>query len=145
MNRQWQNYRDMELIPAAIPAPRSPHRAIVSRGDQIWRSLVDNVIAKFSDKRRTEHLERCFTLTWYHHGTRPHNPSNPWRTMWLILNQPLFCAASPVFPEPEIEQILDPEGRTWWCAYDPRTGQKTYMESEEEVQNWLEERFHRSL
>lgn len=145
MNRQWQIYRDLELIPDAIPEPRSPHRDIMIRCRQIWRSLVDGVITNFSDDQCPGHLERCLALTWYQRGIYPRNPSNPWRTVWLILNQPLFTSRSPVFPEPEIQQILDPEGRTWWCAYDPRTGQKTYMESEEEVQHWLEERFYRSL
>lgn len=44
--------------------------------------------------------------------------------------------------EPEIRQTLDRTGQTWWKVYDPLTGHTAYLESEAEVQIWLEERLY---
>lgn len=42
--------------------------------------------------------------------------------------------------EPDIWQTMDRHGNLWWNAYDPATGQISYLSSEEEVLMWLDQR-----
>jgi hypothetical protein len=42
--------------------------------------------------------------------------------------------------EPNIWQSMDRHGNLWWHAYDPATGQTSYLSSEEEVLMWLDQR-----
>lgn len=42
--------------------------------------------------------------------------------------------------EPDIWQTTDRHGNLWWHAYDPVTGQTSYLSSEEEVLMWLDQR-----
>lgn len=42
--------------------------------------------------------------------------------------------------EPDIWQTLDRHGNVWWHAYDPMTGQTSYLSSEAEVLMWLDQR-----
>ncbi len=41
--------------------------------------------------------------------------------------------------EPDIWQTRDRYGNVWWHAYDPVTGQTSYLSSEEEVLMWLDQ------
>ncbi len=42
--------------------------------------------------------------------------------------------------EPAIWQTMDRYGNLWWHAYDPATGQTSYLSSEDEVLMWLDQR-----
>jgi hypothetical protein len=42
--------------------------------------------------------------------------------------------------EPNIWQTMDRHGNLWWHAYDPTTGQTSYLSSQEEVLMWLDQR-----
>jgi hypothetical protein len=42
--------------------------------------------------------------------------------------------------EPDIWQTTDRYGNLWWRAYDPVTGQTSYLSSEDEVLMWLDQR-----
>jgi hypothetical protein len=42
--------------------------------------------------------------------------------------------------EPQIRSVCDYRG-TWWYGYEPKTGQITYLESERDVDMWLEQQF----
>lgn len=130
MNIKWQQYRELELIPPSTPEPQSLHLPLTESLERVWRSRVEHRIETLAGKQQADHLERCWAL-----GDRP--KAGFWVLLWQGL-QPLLRHSN----EPEVQRITDGEGRHWWCAYDPRTGQKTYMESEEEVQVWLEERLY---
>ncbi|HEY9634793.1 MAG TPA: hypothetical protein V6D14_15430 [Coleofasciculaceae cyanobacterium] len=43
--------------------------------------------------------------------------------------------------EPIVRQSRDRKGYVWWYVYDPKTEQRAYLASEEEVLLWLEERY----
>ena len=45
-------------------------------------------------------------------------------------------------PSLKVWQTLDPMGDRWWCAYDPRSGQSVYAESETEMRHWIEQNYH---
>jgi hypothetical protein len=41
---------------------------------------------------------------------------------------------------PKIQQVSD-AGGTWWYAYDPETGLTTFLESQRDIDMWLEGQF----
>lgn len=49
--------------------------------------------------------------------------------------------------EPQIRQRRNRFGQTYWQVYDPATNHSTSLSSEQEVRQWLEQRFyqHRNL
>ncbi|AFY73826.1 hypothetical protein Syn7502_01782 [Synechococcus sp. PCC 7502] len=38
----------------------------------------------------------------------------------------------------QVKQILDTDGNKWWHAYDPKSGQSVYADSDSEMRLWLE-------
>lgn len=141
MNIQWHNYRNLELIPDVVKKPQVSNSASIARLTKGWRSLVNQVVENFSQERQIEHLEKC----WYLNLSEGSNTNAAifLSSFWQILNQPIFSKGLPTSPEPEICQLSDRKGHIFWVAYDPMTRQKIFLESEEEVQIWLEERLYR--
>ncbi len=43
--------------------------------------------------------------------------------------------------ELEVQQITDPTGVSWWYAWDPRTGNCLYADTENEVRMWIEQNY----
>lgn len=41
-------------------------------------------------------------------------------------------------PAVEIRQVTE-QGRPWWYVYETATGEMTYLESEQDIDMWLEE------
>ncbi|MCL1472216.1 hypothetical protein [Argonema antarcticum] len=141
MNMQWQTYKNLELIPDPVTEPQASNSAFITRLGKGWRSLVDTVVEKFPEQRQIQHLEKCWSFNWTESSST--NRAMIWSTLWLILNQPIFTKGLTTSPEPEIRQLSDRKGHVFWSAYDPLTRQEIFLESEEEVQIWLEERLYR--
>ncbi len=139
MKTQWQTYQELELIPNSIQAPQVSKMALLSWLDNVWRALLGNQIENYTHEEQVNHLTHCLELEYAQTTAHP----GFWRRFWNVLNQPLDVRAwSSIESEPQIKKIFDQEGHTWWQAYDPITRQTTYLESEEEVLIWLEERLH---
>lgn len=139
MNQQWRQYRALELIPDEVPEPQVRYSWLTRCLLSMWQSIVEVDTEQLTHEQRLERLEQHWQLD----GTESlqSEPSGFWGSLWVALNQPLF-RTNPTYSEPEIQPIIDPSGRRWWCARDPKTGQQTFLESEEEIQIWLEERFY---
>lgn len=137
MKTKWQIYRELELIADSVPEPQTGNLAFVARLSQIRRSLFCWFIQKLCYEQQFEHLERCLTLNQFDDGTS--EPSIGC-TIWSFLSQSVVERS--LSSEPEIRQVSDQGGCIWWYAYDPMTGQTTYLESETDVQVWLEERHY---
>lgn len=140
MKNQWYTYIKLEQLSRTVPAPFVSHSIIVNRLSSIWRSLTHKMVDKLTHSEQVELLERCVTFDW--HSVESNGKSSFWYNLWIVLNQPLFAWTLNCSQEPKIQQILDQDGHLWWYAFDPLTGQTTYLESEADVQSWLEERFH---
>jgi hypothetical protein len=138
MDNHWQTYRELELIADPAAEPLVSHSIIVKQLSRIWRSLTLKRVSQLSYFQQLEHLERCGAIEPRHQSDR----RKLWRTLWHQLNQPLFSGHSTASHEPKIRQVADQGGRVWWYAHDPLTGQTIYLESEEDVQIWLEERLY---
>ncbi|QZZ20120.1 hypothetical protein J5X98_23035 [Leptothermofonsia sichuanensis E412] len=138
MKNQWSIYQELELIPNSIQAPPE-NPGCLSWLDRYWQMLLKSLTSHFTVEVKVDYLERCFDLDYSQSTAYPHL----WQRIWNGLNQPLGGERSlHTHPEPQVRQILDQEGHTWWQAYDPLTGQTTYLDSEEEVLIWLEERLY---
>lgn len=136
MNSQWTTYKQLESIAEDVPEPQPSASIIVNRLIAIRQSFVTQAVDKLDDGQQLGHLEKCLQLDGSDKNT---GWSKAWRRIWQVLNQPLFELNYSNSSEPEIRRVTD-GGQIWWYAYDPLTGQSTYLESEEEVQIWLEER-----
>jgi hypothetical protein len=130
---QWQRYKELELIPDSTPIP-SANLAVQIR--HFWRSLSDRTQPPLYRAQQVKHLKTCWKL-----DICPSHP-NLWQSLEERLNQFFSTCKSLSSNEPEVHQVTDQGGRVWWYAHDPLTGQTTYLESEEEVQVWLEERLY---
>lgn len=55
--------------------------------------------------------------------------------------------SAPVSSEPQVWQQRDRSGQTYWQVYDPETSRSASLSSEQEVRQWLEQRYypHRNL
>jgi hypothetical protein len=129
---QWQRYKELELIPDLVANPSSNPLAQLM---QLWRSLTDRAQPPLYRAQQVEHLETCWTL-----DVRQPSPT-VWHSLGARFSQVLSTWKSLSSSEPEVHQVME-GGRVWWYAHDPLTGQSTYLESEEEVQVWLEERLY---
>ncbi len=139
MKTQWQIYKQLEGLDRTIPRPQVLESTVAARMDRLWQRLVQRLLEKQSYDQQLHHLQACLRLDGS--GQTHDKGSKAWDKRWVILNQPIF-EWKPATREPKVQRILDQGGQPWWYAYDPRTGQSTYLESEEEVQIWLEERLH---
>ena len=61
MNVQWQQYKELELIPDSISAPKR-HRFKLFPLDAAWRCLVNALMWEHLYEQRTDYLERCWQL-----------------------------------------------------------------------------------
>jgi hypothetical protein len=41
----------------------------------------------------------------------------------------------------QVWQTVDSQGDRWWCAYNPKTGQSLYADSETEMRFWIEQNY----
>jgi len=143
MNR-WQLYKTLELIAHEVPEPQGSQSIIVTSLRKVWRSLSIKMIQNLSEDQRLEYLERCIDKCVAVERLAVDNSRNKvfWQALWTFLNQPVFNWNLSMFQEPQIQQIAGPRGQVWWQVHDPITGQTNYLESEEEVHIWLEERLY---
>lgn len=137
MKSQWHLYQDLELIPASSSAPPLSYSPIAQKLMQIWRGHLNRVAAKLTPAQQVERLKRCY-------ATETVGLSEPqgWAKVWWLMNQPLFTLQAGRTPEPEVWRSADAAGNVWWHVYDPTTGYTAALETEEEVQIWLEERLY---
>jgi len=136
MKTQWQQYKELELLPDNVAAPQTIHSPLLAAFDRYWRSQLDQGARKLDYEYQVEYLERRLTIVCGRSTTK----ANLWRKCWSLLNKPLrFNPYRSTHPEPEIRRTLDKLGQAWWHVYDPCTGRTAYLESEADVQVWLEE------
>lgn len=139
MKTQWQRYKELELLPDVVAEPQTIHSPLIASLDRSWRSLLNQRARNLNHEYQVEYLERRLTLI----SVRSTIAANIWRKCWSILNQPLsFGFQLTTHPEPEIRRTLDQTGQAWWQVYDPSTGHTAYLESEADVQIWLEEHLY---
>ena len=133
MKTQGKTHQELELL------PNSPQllSEIAARLHWLWRSLRGTTPAKLSQEMQVIHLENC----WYHDRpvVAPSLAPLLWQTAREFLSRSRLANRNS--SEPMLQRMVEDSGQVWWCASDPTTGQMTFLESEAEVDRWLEERF----
>ena len=61
MNVQWQQYKELELVPDTISAPKRRYFNLFPLA-AAWRSLVNALVWEHFYEQRTDYLERCWEL-----------------------------------------------------------------------------------
>lgn len=136
MNNQWHLYQQLEFMTEAVP-PQRHQSAWMERFNPVYRSLTKKFINNLSHDKQIEHLEHSWKLD----RLNEYSSLRFAGVFWAVCQQSLIRWLS-TSREPEVCQVSDQNGQVWWYAHDPVTGQMAYLETEEEVQVWLEERLH---
>jgi hypothetical protein len=135
--KQWQTYKELELIPDSVVDPQS--KGMRSWIAQIWQSFTEKQTELQSHHQRLGHLERCLALSSETHQEQ----SSPWNQGLALLGRAFPGWSYWFSSDPYIWQTADRSGQIHWHTYHPRTGEKIDFESENEVCVWIEESFYR--
>lgn len=142
MDLHWQIYRKLELIPSTVHAPSTSTSGFAAWLKQRLQSLVKPLANSLAPQQQVEHLERCWLKSELEiHETRNNDTLT---IVWRVLKQSVLDRIHSLQCEPKIQRMQGSQG-SFWYAYDPVTEQTTYLESEKDVDRWLEEWFCRNL
>lgn len=142
MELHWRIYQVLELIPKAVHEPATSHSALATWARQNWQSLIERFTDTLAPNQQIDHLERCWSKSEFE-ADRAAN-TDIFRVVCSVLIQSLSAKYRSLQSEPQIRRVTGSEGN-YWYAYDPVTGQTTYLESERDIDRWLEERFQQGL
>lgn len=84
MNVQWQRYKELELVPDTISAPKR-HRFELFPLVAAWRSLVNALMWEHFHEQRTEYLERCWQLN-EQENTGKSEVSLTLQKLWMLMD-----------------------------------------------------------
>lgn len=129
---EWKTYQELELISESLLP--SPMDRVAARLHLVWRSLTRTQPAQLAAGKQMAHLEQC----WQQGRMKSASPPQFWQAVQEWFHRSFLQSTS----EPLIQRIADRSGQVWWCATDPATGAMSYLESEAEVDGWLEEYFY---
>lgn len=80
---QWQQYKELELIPASAPAPKSSKFNIALPLVASWRSLLNALAKEQVYEQRTEYLERCWSMDY----AEPYQNDSPSiQKLWMLMD-----------------------------------------------------------
>lgn len=81
---QWQNYKELELLPSSLPKPQANKPAFAFGLEQVWRLLIVALTQELVYEQQVEYLERCWALNCFDPDTDTN--SNTWHQLWLLMN-----------------------------------------------------------
>ncbi len=142
MEIRWQNYRNLEMIPNTVRHPGISTSAFATWVQQRLQGFNKSFANHLAPQQQVEHLERCWSKSELEISET--NYINIFGVIWSVLKQSVLHRISSQQQEPTIQRLQGTQG-SFWYAYDPVTGQTTYLESERELDRWLEEWFCRNL
>jgi hypothetical protein len=135
MKTKWQIYQQLELIPDTVLSPVDEKRISRFYRSKIWRSLVNYCTTNLSEKQIFDHLDSCFKIDLCDPNVTPKKYF--FKTIWLILNQPIQPSHFLNQSEPYIWKSHNFLGSSQWHIYDPKSGYTYDLDSEEDVLVWL--------
>lgn len=81
---QWQNYKELELLPNSLPKPEANKQKFAFGLEQAWRLLIVALGRELVYEQQVEYLERCWALNCFEPDTDKN--SNTWHQLWLLMN-----------------------------------------------------------
>ena len=83
-NSQWQNYKQLELIPNRVPNPYSKASTFKFGLDLAWRVLISLLVDELVDReQKVEYLERCWIDREFEQRK---NSASSLQKLWLLMN-----------------------------------------------------------
>ncbi|CAC5343853.1 MULTISPECIES: hypothetical protein [Planktothrix] len=136
MKTQWEIYRKLELIPDTVLFPSNEQGISGFYQGKIWHCWVIFCAKNLSEQQTLNHIEDCFKLDF----SDPNSTKrfHLFRTLWLILNQPIQFSNLSTKSEPYVWKSSNLLGSAQWHIYDPKSGLTYDLHSEEDVLSWLE-------
>ena len=82
-NKQWQTYKQLELISDSVPNPDVRASTFTSGLNFAWRSLLSLLMDELVDEQQVEYIERCWALNEFGQKAKP---SSPLQRLWVLMN-----------------------------------------------------------
>jgi len=83
-NSQWQNYKQLELIPNRVPNPYGKASTFKFGLEFAWRVLISLLVDELVDReQQVEYLERCWANQKF---DREENSAKSLQKLWLLMN-----------------------------------------------------------
>lgn len=83
-NSQWQNYKQLELIPNRVPNPHDKASAFTFGLDLAWRVLISLLVDELIDReQQVEYIERCWANKEFE---QQENSTSSLQKLWLLMN-----------------------------------------------------------
>ena len=80
---QWQNYKQLELIPSFVPNPHSNKISLIGL-NLAWQLLLTALTYELVDEQQQEYLERCWQLSELEEKGNAH--ANTLERLWTLMN-----------------------------------------------------------
>lgn len=80
---QWQDYKQLELIPDSAPVPKHCKFNITLPLATAWRSLLNALAREQVYAQSTEYLERCWVINYAEPYTA--QPTKQLQKLWMLM------------------------------------------------------------
>lgn len=81
VDRQWQTYKQLELLPDSAPSPRSAVPAVIA--GWFWQKLLDLLMDELVEEQQIEYLDRCWQLTVTEQSDQQ---ASTLKRLWTLMN-----------------------------------------------------------
>lgn len=81
---QWDNYKELELIPNSIPEPQTNKQTFAFGLDRVWRVFIVALTQELIYEQQVEYLQRCWDLNDFEAETD--TKSNTLHKLWILMN-----------------------------------------------------------
>lgn len=81
---QWENYKELELIPHSTPEPQGDKQAFAFGLDWAWKVLIVALTRELVYEQQIEYLQRCWDLNDFEPNTD--KKSHTWQQLWILMN-----------------------------------------------------------
>jgi hypothetical protein len=83
-NSQWQNYKQLELIPDRVPNPYNRTSTFKFGLGFAWRVLISLLVDELVDReQQIEYIERCWANKEFE---QKENSARSLQKLWLLMN-----------------------------------------------------------
>jgi hypothetical protein len=80
---QWQNYKQLELIPNSVQNPYNFSPSYLFGFAVAWRKLISLLVDELVTEQQVEYLERCWKLDKF---GQQEDPSQSLQRLWTLMN-----------------------------------------------------------
>ncbi len=79
---QWENYKELELLPHSIPEPQAHKQAFAFGLERVWKVLIVALTRELVYEQQVEYLQRC----WNCDRLGAESDNDTWQQLWTLMN-----------------------------------------------------------